>query len=56
MTPSRWLSPGADTYRAQFYGPVVDGRFIRELPSTAFNLGHFYDVPLIVDHDAYVTS
>ncbi len=35
------------------YGPVVDYKFLKELPSTAFQLGHFYDVPLIVDHDGY---
>ncbi|KAK5694361.1 hypothetical protein LTR17_024880 [Elasticomyces elasticus] len=42
-----------DGYGVYYFGPVVDGKFIRELPSTAFSLGHFYDVPLLVDHDAY---
>jgi len=27
-------------------------KFIKELPSIAFSKGHFYDVPLLVDHDA----
>ena len=40
-------------YGVFYWGPVVDGYFIQELPSTAFDLGHFYDVPLMVDHDAY---
>ena len=45
--------PGAG-YGSFFFGPVVDGKFIRELPDVAFKRGHFYDVPLMVDHDAYV--
>lgn len=32
---------------------MVDGKFIRALPDQEFKLGHFYDVPLIVDHEAY---
>lgn len=39
-------------YGVFYFGPVVDGKFIRELPSEAFARGHFYDVPLMVDHDA----
>jgi carboxylesterase type B len=39
-------------YGDYYFGPVVDGKFIRELPSVAFDLGHFYDVPLMVDHEA----
>jgi hypothetical protein len=35
------------------YGPVVDGRFIRDLPDQEFKKGHFYNVPTIVDHDAF---
>lgn len=45
--------PGATGYGSFYYGPVVDGEFIRELPDQAFKAGHFYDVPLLVDHDAY---
>lgn len=41
-------------YGVYYFGPVVDGEFIRELPNVAFNLGHFHDVPLLVDTDAYV--
>jgi carboxylesterase type B len=47
-----YLDPGYG-YGDWYYGPVVDGSFIPELPSEAFNAGRFYDVPLIVDHDAY---
>ncbi|KAK1811512.1 hypothetical protein LTR12_014110 [Friedmanniomyces endolithicus] len=42
-----------DGYGVYYFGPVVDGKFIKELPSIAFSKGHFYDVPLLVDHDAY---
>lgn len=47
--------PGAG-YGDWVFGPVVDGEFIRELPGVAFKRGRFYDVPLIVDHDALVTT
>ncbi len=40
-------------YGIGVFGPVVDGDFIRELPSVAFQLGHFHDVPLIVDRNSY---
>lgn len=33
------------------YGPVIDGTFLKELPSLAFQGGRFYDVPLMVDHE-----
>jgi len=36
-----------------YYGPVVDGRFIRELPDQAYKYGRFYNDPLLVDRDAY---
>lgn len=45
--------PGATGYGSSYYGPVVDGEFARELPDQAFKAGHFYDVPLLVDHDDY---
>ncbi len=35
------------------YGPVVDGKFIRELPSQAFRQGNFARVPLLTDRDEY---
>ena len=44
--------PGA-AYGVFYYGPVVDGRFLIELPHEAFKAGRFYDVPLIVDRDGY---
>lgn len=43
--------PG-DGYGVFYFGPVVDGKFITELPNEAFDRGNFYDVPLMVDHDA----
>lgn len=36
-----------------FYGPYVDGKIIRQLPSQEFKEGHFTKVPLLVNHDAY---
>ena len=44
-------SPGVG-YGVYDFGPVVDGTFIPMLPGLAFQLGNFYDVPLLVDHDA----
>ena len=38
-------------YGVYNFGPVVDGKFLVELPGIAFQLGHFYDVPLIVDRE-----
>jgi len=40
-------------YGVYNFGPVVDGKFLVELPGLAWQLGHFYDVPLIVDRDGY---
>lgn len=42
--------PGAG-YGVYYFGPVVDGHFIQELPNVAFSRGRFYDVPLIVDRE-----
>ena len=36
-----------------WFGPVVDGKFIRRLPDVEYKTGNFYKVPLIVDRDAY---
>jgi len=45
--------PGAGFGYGTFgYGPVVDGKFLIELPGEAFQRGHFYDVPLLVDNEA----
>ncbi|KAI6890585.1 hypothetical protein KC318_g1264 [Hortaea werneckii] len=44
--------PGAG-YGVYYFGPVVDGHFIQELPHVAFSRGRFYDVPLIVDREEY---
>jgi carboxylesterase type B len=40
-------------YGVFYYGPVVDGKFIRALPDVEFKAGNFYKVPLIVDRDQY---
>lgn len=46
--------PGSELgYGVFYYGPVVDGTFVPNLPGQAFDLGQFYDVPLLVDHEAY---
>lgn len=37
--------------KTYYFGPVVDGTFIRDLPSNEFSRGHFHDVPILVDHD-----
>ncbi|OJD30820.1 alpha beta-hydrolase [Diplodia corticola] len=36
-----------------YWGPVVDGKFIRQLPSDEFKQGNFHKVPILLDHDAY---
>lgn len=36
-----------------YYGPVVDGKFIRDLPDLEFKQGNFHSVPTMLDHDAY---
>jgi hypothetical protein len=38
-----------------YYGPSVDGNLIRDLPSNEWKQGHFTKVPLLVDHDGYVS-
>ena len=40
-------------YGVYWYGPVVDGSFIRNLPDQEFKTGNFYKVPLLVDREAY---
>lgn len=44
--------PGSG-YGTFWFGPVVDGEFLQELPDTAFKMGNYYKVPLLVDHDGY---
>lgn len=36
-----------------YFGPTVDGTFIRDLPSNEFQNGHFAKVPLITNRDGY---
>lgn len=40
-------------YGTFWFGPVVDGEFIQDLPDVAFKKGNYYDVPLLVDRDGY---
>lgn len=40
-------------YGSFWFGPVVDGVFLQELPSEAFKKGRYYKVPLIVDREGY---
>lgn len=47
-----YMQPGYG-YGVFYYGPVVDGSFLRQLPDQAFKSGRFYDVSLLVDHDRY---
>ena len=44
--------PG-NAYGVYYWGPVVDGKFIRDLPDQEFAKGNFYKVPLITNRDAY---
>lgn len=41
------------TYGVFYYGPVVDGEFLIELPDQAYKGGRFFDVPIIVDHNKF---
>lgn len=45
--------PGATGYGSFYFGPVVDGAFVRQRPSESFKAGLFYDVPLLVDREEY---
>lgn len=40
-------------YGDYFFGPIVDGDIIRDLPGNEFLAGHFTKVPLLVDHEGY---
>ena len=46
--------PGVgNAYGSFWFGPVVDGEFLRDLPDIAFKKGDYYKVPLIVDREGY---
>ncbi|KAK6429473.1 hypothetical protein LTR95_014381 [Oleoguttula sp. CCFEE 5521] len=45
--------PEAQGYGSYYFGPVVDGESVRDLPSQAFKKGNFYDIPIMLDRDAY---
>jgi hypothetical protein len=47
--------PGLYAFGDFYYGPSVDGDLIRDLPSNEWKQGHFTKVPLLVDHDGYVS-
>ncbi|OJJ07747.1 hypothetical protein ASPVEDRAFT_88987 [Aspergillus versicolor CBS 583.65] len=38
-------------YGIFYFGPYVDGYYIRNLPSLELQAGHFSKLPLIIDHD-----
>ncbi|KUI70471.1 Lipase 2 [Cytospora mali] len=42
-----------DGYGTFWFGPVVDGDFIQDLPDVAFKKGDYYKVPLLVDREGY---
>lgn len=44
--------PG-DGYGTFWFGPVVDGEFLQDLPDVAFKKGNYHKVPLVVDRDGY---
>ncbi|KAF3766456.1 alpha/beta-hydrolase [Cryphonectria parasitica EP155] len=59
---NRWQKPlpiesssnyTGDGYGTFWFGPVVDGDFLRDLPDIAFKKGEFYKVPLLVDREGY---
>lgn len=45
-------TPG-NGYGLFWFGPVVDGDFLRDLPDVAFKKGEYHKVPLMVDRDGY---
>jgi carboxylesterase type B len=49
---STYPGPG-NAYGVYYWGPVIDGVFIRDLPDQEFAKGNFYKVPLITNRDAY---
>ncbi|KAF2184752.1 alpha/beta-hydrolase [Zopfia rhizophila CBS 207.26] len=40
-------------YGSFYYGPYVDKRVIKDLPSKEFKAGHFTKIPLLLDRDQY---
>jgi carboxylesterase type B len=53
-TVPKWVDPNNTKYASGdfYYGPVVDGDFIRELPSIAFASGRFTHVPILINRDS----
>ena len=47
--------PGLYAFGDFYYGPSVDGDLIRDLPSNEWKQGHFTKVPMLVDHNGYVS-
>jgi hypothetical protein len=47
--------PGLYAFGDFYYGPSVDGDLIRDLPSNEWKQGHFTKIPLLVDHNGYVS-
>lgn len=40
-------------YGVFWFGPVVDGEFVQDLPDVAFKKGDYHKVPLMVDREGY---
>ena len=43
----------AYAYGSFYFGPYVDGKVIRDLPSREFKAGHFTKVPILTDREGY---
>ncbi|KAH8555976.1 Carboxylesterase [Umbelopsis sp. PMI_123] len=53
-TESQWVDSDITRYAYGdfYYGPVIDGDFIKELPSKAFASGRFTHVPILTNRDS----
>ncbi|OMP82959.1 Cholinesterase [Diplodia seriata] len=40
-------------FGSTYWGPVVDGKFIRQLPDQEYKQGNFHKVPILLDHEEY---
>lgn len=40
-------------YGSFYFGPYVDGKVIKDLPSREFKAGHFTKVPILIDREGY---
>lgn len=53
-TQAKWVDSNYTKYAYGdfYYGPVIDGNFIRELPSAAFASGRFTRMPILIDRES----